>query len=91
MAKVTFEQAWNLRAAGCASCNGITAAQAARGEIPEGNLAARHIASNIRWQLRNGATLGTFVSQAVYQNACTATSGKIFELKRKYERRGLGK
>ena len=87
MTKVTFEQAWNIRAAGCASCNGITAAQAARGEIPERNLAARHIASNIRWQLRNGATLGTFVSQAVYQNACTATSGKIFALKRKYEQR----
>ena len=91
MTKVTFEQAWNIRAAGCASCNGITAAQAARGEIPEWNHAARGIANNIRWQLRNGATLGTFVSQAVHQNACTATSGKIFELKRKYEQRGLGK
>ena len=91
MTKVTFEQAWNIRAAGSASCTGITAAQAARGEIPEWNLAARFLASNIRWQLRNGATLRTFVSQAIYQNACTATSGKIFELKRKYEQRGLGK
>ena len=43
MTKVTFEQAWNIRAAGCASCNGISAAQAARGEIPDGNNAARLI------------------------------------------------
>ena len=87
MTHVTFEQAWNIRAAGCASCNGISAAQAARGEIPEGNNLAKHIASDIRWQLRNGAKMGTFVHQAVYQNACTATSGKIFALKRKYEQR----
>ena len=88
MTHVTFEQAWNIRAAGCASCNGITAAQAARGEIPEGNNAARLIAANLRQQLKyGGIRLRDVVSLAVYENACTASSGEIFALARKYEKR----
>ena len=86
--KVTFEQAWNIRAAGCASCNAITAAQAARGEIPEGNNAARLIAASLRHRMKyGGLRLREVVSQAVYENACTASSGKIFALARKYEKR----
>ena len=86
--KVTFEQAWNIRAAGSASCNAITAAQAARGEIPEGKNAARLIAASLRHRMKyGGLRLREVVSQAVYENACTASSGKIFALARKYEKR----
>lgn len=85
--KVTFEQAWNIRAAGSASCNAITAAQAARGEIPDGNNAARLIAASLRHGMKYGLRLREVVSQAVHENACTASSGKIFALARKYEKR----
>ena len=86
--KVTFEQAWNIRAAGCAACNQITAAQAARGEIPDGNNAARQIAASLRNRLKHGGLiLREVVSRSVYENACTESSGKIFALARKYEQR----
>ena len=86
--KVTFEQAWNIRAAGSASCRGITAAQAARGEIPDGNNAARLIAAGLRHKMKyGGIRLREVVAQAVYENACTESSGEIFALARKYEKR----
>ena len=86
--KVTFEQAWNIRAAGSASCGAITAAQAARGEIPDGNNAARLIAAGLRHKMKyGGIQLRDVLSQAVHENACTASSGKIFALARKYEER----
>ena len=86
--KVTFEQAWNIRAAGSASCGAITAAQAARGEIPDGNNAARLIAAGLRHKMKyGGIQLRDVLSQAVHQNACTEGSAKIFALARKYEER----
>ena len=86
--KVTFEQAWNIRAAGSASCGAITAAQAARGEIPDGNNAARLIAAGLRHKMKyGGLRLREVVSQAVYENACTESSGNVFALARKYEKR----
>ena len=86
--KVTFEQAWNIRAAGSASCNAITAAQAARGEIPEGNNAARLIAAGLRHGMKyGGLRLRDVVSRAVHENGCTESCGKIFALARKYEKR----
>ena len=88
MTMITFEQAWNIRAAGSASCKGITAAQAARGEIPEGNNAARLLAANLRHQMKyGGIRLRDAVSLAIYENACTESSGEIFALARKYEKR----
>ena len=86
--KVTFEQAWNIRAAGSASCGAITAAQAARGEIPDGNNAARLIAAGLRHKMKyGGLRLREVVSQAVWENACTESSGNVFALARKYEKR----
>ena len=79
----TFEQAWNIYAAALGSIlGGVTAAQAARGEIPEGKNAAKALAGLLR--SRGERRRRVVVGQAVYRHGSTQGSAKIFALAKKY-------
>ena len=82
----TFEQAWNINAAALGTLlGGITAAQAARGEIPEG----MNYAKVVRAELLSPRNRGYkhVQGRALYLRGILQGSAPLYELAAEYIRR----